>query len=422
MIKAKRENSTSVLGLTSMHKRLLNFLNIYPFQFRLMFWGMLISTIGSSMIWPFLMIYIKARLGLPLTTIASLFTVSATAALITAFIAGPITDRFGRKWVLVISLAGNGLVYLLLSQANSLPAFIFLMALSGIINPLYRVGGDAMVADLIPPEQRPDAYAILRLSNNLGISLGPMIGGLLITISYTTAFIFAAIGMVIYSFLLTIFAIETLPVKEHANASAREILSGYSRIVRDRPFIWFCLVFTLVQMCAVLIWIIMPVYANNFFHIPENRYSLIPTTNALMVVLFQVAVTRRAKQFQPLKVMISGAFLYAASVGLVALSGNLLGFWIVIVIMTVGELLLMPTSSTYVANLAPMDMRGRYMSIYGLTWGLAQGVAPVLGGFLSDQFDPKATWLGGLAIGLIAVLGFILLSRRNRVTDQSLIT
>jgi MFS family permease len=396
-----------------MKKNFLGFLNIYPFQFRLMFWGMLISTIGSSMIWPFLMIYIKARLNLPLTTIASLFTVSATAALITAFIAGPITDRFGRKWILVISLACHGLIYIFLSQANTLPAFIILMALTGIINPLYRVGGDAMVADLIPPEQRPDAYAILRLSNNLGISLGPMIGGLLITLSYTTAFIFAAIGMIIYSLLLTVFAIETLPGKGESKASAREMLSGYLHIVKDRPFILFCLVFTLVQMCAVLIWIIMPVYANNVFHIPENRYSLIPTTNALMVVLFQVFVTRRSKLFQPMKVMITGAIMYAASVGLVYFAGNLQGFWIVIVVMTIGELLLMPTSSTYVANLAPMHMRGRYMSIYGLTWGLAQGTAPVLGGFLSDQISPRATWVGGLMIGVIATVGFAFLSRRS---------
>jgi MFS family permease len=396
-----------------MLKKPLAFLNVYPFQFRLMFWGMLISTIGASMIWPFLMIYIKARLELPLTTVASLFTVSATVALITAFIAGPVTDRFGRKWVLVVSLAGNGLVYLLLSQANSFPAFVILMAFSGFINPLYRVGGDAMVADLIPPEQRPDAYAILRLSNNLGISLGPMIGGLLITLSYTTAFIFAAIGMLTYSLLLTILAVETLPNKGLSHSSARQMLTGYLHILHDRPFTWFCIVFTLVQMCAVLIWILMPVYANNLFGIPENRYSLIPTTNALMVVFFQVFVTRRSKNFPPLKVMILGTLLYAASVGLVAFSSSLIGFWIVIVIMTAGELLLMPTSSTYVANLAPMDMRGRYMSIYGLTWGVAQGLAPILGGYLSDQIHPKATWIGGFLIGLIATLGFFLLARRR---------
>lgn len=396
-----------------MHKKLTGFLSIYPFQFRLMFWGMLISTIGSSMIWPFLTIYMKSRLGLPLTTVASLFTVSATTGLITAFIAGPITDRFGRKWVLTISLAGNAIVYFFLSQAHSLPAFIILMFFFGVINPLYRIGGDAMVADLIPTEQRPDAYAVLRLSNNLGISLGPMIGGLLITISYTTAFIFAALGMITYSLLLLIYAKETLPKRTQHMPYSREVLSGYQHIISDRPFMWFCTVFTLVQVCAVLIWIIMPVYANSIFNIPENRYSLIPTTNALIVVLFQVFVTSRSKKIEPLKVMIIGALLYAIAVGLVALVGNFLGFWIVIVIMTAGELLLMPTSSTYVANLAPMDMRGRYMSIYGLTWGIAQGLAPVLGGFLSDQIDPKATWIGGFLIGIMATISFILLSRRR---------
>jgi MFS family permease len=379
-----------------------------------MFWGMLISTIGSSMIWPFLMIYIKARLGLPLTTVASLLTINATAALITAFIAGPITDRFGRKWILVISLAGNGIIYILLSQAETLPAFIILMAFTGIINPLYRVGGDAMVADLIPPEQRPEAYATLRLSNNLGISLGPMIGGLLITISYTTAFVGAAIGMITYSLLLAFFAIETLPDRGQKHTPIRHMLKSYGHIMQDRSFIWFCIIFTLVQMCAVLIWVIMPVYANNIFKIPEFRYSLIPTTNALMVVFFQIFITRRSKKYPPLTVMIAGAFLYAISNGMVALAGGLGGFWLVIVVMTLGELLLMPTSSTYVANLAPIDMRGRYMSIYGLTWGLAHGIAPLMGGFLSDQINPQATWIVGMAIGFLAVVGFALLSRRQQ--------
>ena len=171
-------------------------------------------------------------------------------------------------------------------------------------------------------------------------------------------------------------------------------------------------------MCAVLIWVIMPVYANNVFHIPENRYSLIPTTNALMVVFFQVIVTRRSKKYPPMTIMIIGAFLYAISNGIVALVHSLWGFWIVIVVMTIGELLLMPTSSTYVANLAPTDMRGRYMSIYGLTWGVAQGIAPVAGGYISDMVSPQATWFGGLSVGFLAVFGFILLSNRKRVTSE----
>ena len=83
------------------------------------------------------------------------------------------------------------------------------------------------------------------------------------------------------------------------------------------------------------------------------------------------------------------------------------------VVMTLGELILVPTSSTYVANMAPPEMRGRYMSIYGLTWGVASGISPVFGGFLSDTLGTRSPWFAGGLIGLSAVAGFILLSRHS---------
>lgn len=89
----------------------LKILKEYPRQLRLMFYGMLISSIGSSMIWPFLMIYLRQRVDMPLTHTASLMTINATAGLMAAFIAGPITNPIGCKWILVVSLAGNGAVY-----------------------------------------------------------------------------------------------------------------------------------------------------------------------------------------------------------------------------------------------------------------------------------------------------------------------
>jgi MFS family permease len=82
------------------------------------------------------------------------------------------------------------------------------------------------------------------------------------------------------------------------------------------------------------------------------------------------------------------------------------------VVMTIGELIIVPTSSTYIANLAPVDMRGRYMSFYTLTWGVASGIGPVFGGFLSDLFGPKAIWIGGAIAGGMGVVFFQILARR----------
>jgi MFS family permease len=396
-------------------KNPLRLLKEYPKQLRLMFYGMLISTIGSSMIWPFLMIYVRQRVNLPLTQIASLMTINAIAGLIAAFIAGPITDRIGRKWVMVFSLTGNGLVYFFMSNAHSYLSFAILMTCSGAFNPLYRVGADAMLADLIPPQKRPDAYALMRLSNNAGISIGPMVGGFISSLSFTIAFYFAGVGMLIYSMLLAFFALETLPKPSVVPGKTLKFMGGYLHVVRDTQFLSFVGAFILAQMCAVLIWILMPVYANGIFNVPESQYGFIPTTNALMVVFFQVFVTRITKRFRPLPVMMIGTFFYALGVGSVSLGHSFIGFWVSIVIMTIGELILMPTASSYVAELAPPDMRGRYISVAGLTWNAAAGIAPLLGGYLNDHIAPVATWYGGFLVGIIGILGFLILSRKQPI-------
>ncbi len=387
----------------------------YPRQFWLMFWGLLISTIGSSMIWPFLMIYVSERLRLPMTATASLMTVNATMGLISSFIAGPVINRFGRKWMMVASLALNGVMYFFLSTAGTLPAFAVLMALSGAVNPLYRVGADAMMADLVSAERRADAYSLLRLSNNIGVALGPAIGGFIATISYGTAFYFAALGMVAYSLLLTFFAVETLPKLPGGASPVKpqaEKLGGYDKIFKDKPFVSFVTAFVLVQICAALVWVLLSVYTKQNYNLPESQYGLLPTTNALMVVTLQIAVTQVTKRYPTLNVLAVGALFYAVAVGSIAFGTGFWGFWLSMVVMTMGELILVPTSSTYAANQAPAEMRGRYMSIYGLTWSISQGIGPVLGGFLNDNLGPKAIWYGGALIGLVSVVSFLVLARR----------
>ncbi len=165
-------------------------------------------------------------------------------------------------------------------------------------------------------------------------------------------------------------------------------------------------------MPASLIMMLLAVYAKENFGVPESQYGFIMATNAVMVVLFQFAVTRRSQRYAVWRTLTLGAAFYAAGAGSVALFHSFWGFWASMVVLTVGELLLAPTGSTVAANLAPADMRGRYMGLYGLTWGASFGIAPVIGGYLNDHVAPAAIWVFGLAIGLAAATGFLLLGRR----------
>jgi len=119
------------------------------------------------------------------------------------------------------------------------------------------------------------------------------------------------------------------------------------------------------------------------------------------------AITRRHKT---LPVLAVGMLIYAVGVGSVALMSGFWGFWLSMVVLTFGELTLVPTASKFVADLSPADMRGRYMSLYWLSWGISRATAPLIGGALSDSFGPRSIWMGGLVIGLASVLGLMMLN------------
>lgn len=395
-------------------KRLAEARREYPSQFWLMFWGMLISTIGTSMIWPFLMVYLTKVHGYPLTRAALLLSTNAFTGLIFSFIAGPITDYTGRKRVMAFSLIALGGYYLLLSQAQEYYQFFLLMILGGSLMPLYRVGADAMMADLVPPEKRADGYSLIRMANNLGIAIGPMVGGFVAGASYTYAFLGAAIGLSSYGFLTLFLAHETLERNPAGRERGGERFAGYDRIFRDGRFVQFVLGTVGVTIAVQMMWSMLAVYTTRNYQLTESQYGWLPATNALMVVTLQFMITQFTKKRPTLLMMAAGGAVYTLGVFSVSLGSQFWHFWLSMVIFTLGELILVPTGTTHAANLAPADMRGRYMSLYGLTWNVAQMLGAPMGGLLSDNLGPKFIWYGSAVIGTLAVLFFLFLAGRER--------
>lgn len=414
----------------------------YPRQYWLMITGIVFATAGGSMIWPFLLIYASGKLDLPLSTIAALISINAGTGLLSSFIAGSLADKVGRKVVMNFSLTITGITYFLLMRAETYPQFVALMVMIGLSNPLYQVGADAMLADMIPAEKRTDAFAINRIANNAAFALGPAVGGFLATRSYDLAFYGAGTGFLIYSVLLFFLARETLNIRNQARVpffqlnpgfSLKRLIApfkprpvdkpgmlitdvaahdrGYQHVLRDRNYMAFVGLISLGLIAPTMLWILMPVYAKTNYGVTEALYGWIPTTNALMCVFVQYFVTGITRRHPTLPVLSAGMLIYSLGVGSVAMMSSFWGFWLSMVILTFGELTLVPTASKYVADLAPADLRGRYMSIHWLGWGAARTLSPIIGGFLNDNIAPRAIWIGGLLIGLTSTLGLFLLSR-----------
>jgi MFS family permease len=159
-------------------------------------------------------------------------------------------------------------------------------------------------------------------------------------------------------------------------------------------------------------WIMLSVYTKTNFGLSERLYGWIPTTNALIVVFLQIYITQFTKRRPPLLMLALGALFYATALASVAVGRGFWWFWLCMVVMSIGELVIVPTATTFAANAAPADMRGRYMSLYGLAQGLAMGVAPILAGFLNDTISPVFIWYGAGIVGFMAVLTFLVLARR----------
>lgn len=398
--------------------RLRSITSSFPRQLWLVAFGVLLSSAGSSLIWPFQLIYISGKLDAPLTTAATLVSISSFVGMLVSFLGGSLADRFGRKAIMVLAQASHGVAYLLMSRADSYPAFLLPMTIMGASMPFYAIGSDAMMADMIPPERRTTAYSILRMTNNAGIAIGPSIGGLIVAKSYTLAFYGAAAAMFLYSLLLLLLARETLK-RQSTTGKAETLLQnllGYRRVFGDGRFMAFVATVTFGMIAPLMMWVFFAIYTKTNYGLSEARYAWLPTTNALMCVFVQYFVTLFTRRQRPGLMIAVGMLVYALGVGSVALMSSFWGFWVSMVVLTFGELILIPTGTAYAAGRAPEDLRGRYMSIYWLTWGLARAAAPLVGGFMNDAIGPKAIWYGGLAFGLTSAFVLFLLARREKAS------
>lgn len=377
-----------------------------------MFAGLVISTTGTSMIWPFIMIYSSQKLSLPLTAVTSLMTINALTSLLASVVAGSLVDQFGRKGIMTIGLFGQAIAYLLYIPAQQFWLFALLMGLSGLFGPLYRVGSDAMLADIFGPEDRAQAYALVRMGRNIGVALGPVLGGLVIAISYNVGLYAAAIALSIFGLITAFFLKETNPQGgKQSSASLREQLLVFKEALRNGHFSRMMVAYTLMEISSTLVWGFLAVYLKTNFSINEARYSWLPTTNALMVVFLQVFITRRTRRKAATKVMPIGALFYAAAMLIIALSNSYWVFWLAMVVMTIGEMITAPTATVYITNLAPENQRGRYLGVFGLTWNVAMSIGPLSAGIFTDNFGMRAPYFFGTAIGILSALAFVALDR-----------
>ena len=381
----------------------------YPRTFWVLMGGTFIDGLGGAMLFPFFSLYVTQRFSVGLTEAGIVFAIFAAASVVGSMIGGAMTDKFGRKIMIMFGLTFSALSSLSMAFVDDLQLFYIIAAFVGLLGNTGGAAQQAMVADLLPEEQLTEGYGIQRVVQNMTVAIGPAIGGFMAATSFILLFMFDALTSLITVAIVYYKLPETKPETPEGveEESLGQSFGGYGKVLRDRVYMAFLLASIVMTMVYVQMNSTMPVYLRDVHGIPASGWGFMMSVNALMVVLFQFWITRRISNRPPFLMMAYGVVFYLIGFSMYGFVFGFPMFILAMIILTVGELIVTPVAQALVAKMSPEDMRGRYMAMFGFSWTIPFAIAPLLAGYVSDNFDPNWVWYASGFLSFVAILAYI---------------
>ena len=414
---------------------LKNTYNEYSPKFWLVVGVSFIDRIGRTMLFPFFSLYITWKFGVGMTQAGIVLGIFAAFGMVGNMIGGALTDKFGRRKLIIFGLISSALSTLSLGLVNELAMLYPLAVVVGLLSHIAEPAHQAMIADILPKEKRAEGFGVLRVVANLSWIIGPTIGGFVANHSYFTLFVTDAIISSVVAILFYFLIRETKPETnvEMKSESMLQTFKGYFFVLQNKAYMAFITMSILTGLVYLQMYNSLSVYLRDNHSVDPQGYGFLMTTSAVTVILLQFWTTRRIKHRAPFTMMALGTFFYSigfvmfgldplgAFSGLnffnrwsISLSGTYIWFIGAIVIITIGEMIIMPVSQALAANFSSEEMRGRYMAIFSLAWTIPATFGPGLAGLILDNksYNPNLLWYIGGVLCLVSVVGFYLLHLR----------
>ena len=299
--------------MNNLLEKIRNIYNEYPRAFWTYNIIVFIDRLGGFMLYPFFALYLTHKFDIGMSTVGILFAVFSVSGFVGSALGGALTDRMGRKGVIIFSLVLSSLSALGMGFAPSLAVFI---AVSIVVGTLSNIGGpahQAVVTDLLPPEKRAEGYGIIRVIFNLAVIIAPAIAGLLIARSYILLFIVDAVISLGAAAVVLLALPETKP-QAHPDAkpeTMKQTFGGYGRVFKDTPFVAFIGVTVMMTLVYMNMNTTLGVFLRDQHGLAEVGYGSLLSINAILVVLFQFWIARRLEKYAPMLMVAAGSLLYA---------------------------------------------------------------------------------------------------------------
>lgn len=376
----------------------------YPRTFWLLWTGTIVNRIGLLVL-PFLSLFLTGTRGLSVEEATLVLGLHGAGAFAAGAVGGALSDRIGRKAVLVGSLAGGAALIAAIPLANSFAGVSGLVAAYGFVGEMYRPAVSAVVSDTVDPARQRQAFALLYWAINVGAAVGPAIGGALADHSFAWLFTIDAASMAVYALVILLGVPETRPA---VVAGASRAAGGLGRALRDGQLVLITVVVLAVGVAFGQSFTTLPL-AMQADGLSKSAYGLVIGLNGAIVVALSLPVARWMERHpEPVWLALAVA-LVALGVGSYAFASTALGYAGGVVLWSLGEIALLPVLPALVARLAPDGLRGTYQGVYHSGWGLSHVLGPVLGGQIFGRFGADMLWTACLVLGLATAAAVLVL-------------
>jgi MFS family permease len=353
--------------------------------------GGLANSFGNGIVLPFLIIYLHNVRGIPLGIAGLVAAGNSVCGFLSGFAAGTLSDRIGPRRVLVAALCMMALAIGLFPLVhNAWEAFV-LYGLSGLGSGSFWPSQSTLVTGLTPANRRHSAFATQRLTMNLGVALGGLVGGFIAAQSFTALFIVDAGTFLAYVAVLLRLTSPDLHPERQAGS--------YREVIRNRVFMSYVGLNALVIATSVAIWVeLLPPFAKNQAHVSTEGVGVIWAVDSLFVVVAQLPVAKLMEGHRRMRGLALMSVVWAASL----LGFDAVGYWTsgwtaagllaaITVVFAVGECLHGTIHLPLASDLASPRALGRYLAFSSQSWQIGWIIGPAGGGFIL-QHAPYALW------------------------------
>ncbi len=382
-----------------------------------------ILSLGLGLSFPFFAVYLHSERGMPMLSVGAWLSISVLATAVGQGIGGELSDRIGRRRVMVLSLWLRTATVAGLAAAIKgdwgIPEIVGFHLVSSFVAHFFEPAARGWVADHAGIKDRHRAYGWLRTSTHGGFAAGPALGGLIAGKSYPLLF-----GATAAVCALCAFAASILLEDDRRHPREKSGDEGWSVLaVKDKRFRRLCALNALLAVAMAQLVVPLSLYATNFLSLNEAQIGLVLSLNGALIVLLQVPATHLLTGAPLSAALAGGAAMYAFGYAWVGRSLGLEGLLGAVALVSLGEITVPAAVHALSANMAPERLRGRYMGMLGLSRQLGSAIGPVAGCAslqLAVGRSPALHWYAVSAIAALSALGFFLLGKDLKPSEQGI--